>query len=299
VLRGYALQIFCPMRALFQFVVILLLTGMVTGDPSFRVLDQSVLEISWDSTRGKQYEVLSSTDLVNWSPLGPRQLGVDGLLTVEQDISGRDREFYRVEECPDFTLDLSRFNFGRIGSRWSYDVVVSGINGNDRYTWDSEIEGRAIFRGKEVIEWNFYRDQVWDQVIYILDDFTTGIYEVGGVAAGQGEQWNDPALPSLLAAFNPGEVITYDYQSSVLGSVADRITITPQSEPFTVPAGTFADVIRVEHRYNGLVEGGFAVTGVTTEWFVPDVGLIRHVGEVNLAGFVGTTEYTLRSYAVE
>ena len=298
-MRGSCCIIRYPMRAMFQFAVVLFLVGVATGDPSFRVRDQSVLEINWNSIRGKQYQVLSSSDLVNWSPLGARRLGVDGSLTVEHDISGRERGFYRVEECPDFALDLSQFNFGRTGSRWSYDVVISGISGNERYIWDSEIGGRTTFRGEEVVEWIFYRDRVWDQTIYILDDFSDGVYEVGGIAAGQGEQWNDPALPSLLRTFNPGEVTAYNYQSSVLGNVSDRITITPQSAALTVPAGTFNDVIMVEHRYNGVVEGGFAVTGLTTEWFVPGIGLIRHVGEINLAGFVGTTEYTLRSYELE
>ena len=87
-----------PMRALVPLSATLLLTGIVSGDPSFRALDQSTLEITWDSTRGNQYELLTSTDLVNWSPLGPRQLGVDGPLSVVQDISGSAKGFFRVAE---------------------------------------------------------------------------------------------------------------------------------------------------------------------------------------------------------
>lgn len=286
------------MRTLISLSAILLLTGTVTGNPAFRALDQSTLEIRWNSTRGNQYELLTSTDLVNWSPLGPRQLGVDGPLSVVQDISGNAKGFFRVAEYTEFELDLSRFNFGTVGSKWSYDVAEAGIGGTERYTWDSEIERRTVFRGEDVVEWNFYRDQAWDQTIYILDDFSTGIYEVGGVDAGQGEQWNDPALPSLLATFTPGVATPYNYQSGVLGNVTDRITIFPDLGPLTVPAGTFTGLIRVEHRYNGVVQGGFAVTGVTTEWFAPEVGLVRHVGEVTLAGFVATTEFSLRSYEV-
>ena len=47
------------MRTLISLSAILLLTGIVTGDPSFRALDQSTLEIKWDSVRGKQYELLN------------------------------------------------------------------------------------------------------------------------------------------------------------------------------------------------------------------------------------------------
>ncbi|MCH2064181.1 MAG: hypothetical protein MK194_10705 [Roseibacillus sp.] len=286
------------MRSLIPLSATLLLTGISGGDPSFRIFDQSFLEVSWDSSSNKQYELWVSSDLVNWVPAGPRQLGVDGRLSLVQDISGRDKAFFRVEEFGGFQLDLNRFNFGRVGSKWSYDVVEAGIGGTERYTWESEIEGRTVFRGKDVIEWNFYRDDIWDQTIYILDDFSSGIYEVGGVASGQGEQWNDPPLPSLFENFDPGVVIPHNYQSSVLGSVTDRITITPDTEPLTVPAGTFTGLLKVEHRYNGVVQGGFAVTGVTTEWFAPDVGMVKHEGEVTLAGFVATTEFALRSYEV-
>ena len=286
------------MRALIPLAATLLFAGIAGGDPSVRLLDQSLLEVSWDSSSGKQYELSASSDLVNWSPVAPRQLGLDGRLSVVRDISGKKKEFFRVEEFSEFRLDLNRFNFGREGSRWSYDVVEAGIGGTERYTWESEIEGRTVFRGKDVIEWNFYREGTWDQTIYILDDFSSGVYEVGGVAAGQGEQWNDPPLPSLFETFNPGAVTPYNYQSSVLGSVTDRITIIPDTEPLTVPAGTFTGLIKVEHRYNGVVQGGFAVTGVTTEWFAPDVGLVKHEGEVTLAGFVATTEFALRSYEV-
>ena len=111
------------MRTLISLSAILLLTGIVTGDPSFRALDQSTLEIKWDSVRGKQYELLTSTDLVNWSPLGPRQLGVDGPLSVVEDISGTAKRLFRIAEYAEFKLDLSRFKFGTVGSKWSYDVV--------------------------------------------------------------------------------------------------------------------------------------------------------------------------------
>lgn len=284
------------MKAAFALVTFFL-TGIVHGDPSVRVQDVDTIEVSWPSVCGKQYGLFFSPDLKTWSWIGGRHEGIDGSLSSTHEREGREQGFYRIEEFRNYVLDPARFEFGTEGNKWTYDVSRDSLLGVEFFVWETEIVGRRQFRGQDVIEWSFLRDGVWDQSIYLLDDFTNGIYEAGGDHATQGEQSNSPPLPSILQSFTPGVSASVRTTSTGFGEQNEEITITIEKDPLTVGAGTFTGLFKVVHEFTGTSQG-FPVSGVTTEWFAFDVGLVKHVGDLTLLGSVFNTTFELSSYEV-
>ncbi len=282
---------------------LLFVGGPAAGDPSFSFTGPATIQVCWPAECGKQYGLFCSPDLEHWGLLGDRIPGVDGVLTAEDDITGTPRKFYRVDVFADFILDLLRLKFGTVGNRWIYNVAKdSGLGlGVENFTWETEIEQRTVFNGENVIEWLFNRDGFWDQSIYLLDDFSTGIYEVGGVVPTEGSQAHTPPLPSLLGTFTPGETVAVDYTTvTTLGSksTSEDITITIEKDLLSVEAGSFAGLIKVTRESEGSLVG-IPTFGSITEWYALDVGLVKHVGEVIVLGTSATTTFELKSYDVE
>jgi hypothetical protein len=282
------------MKLVFILTVVSLM-GAALGNPRVSLRDATTIEVSWPTAWGKQYGLFYSPDLVNWSGLGGRRDGIGGRLSATQDRAGRAQGFYRIEEFNDYLVDPSRFMFGTVGNKWIYNVTKDDLFGVELFVWETEMVGRTIFNGENVIEWSFLRNGLWDQSIYLRDDFSAGIYEVGGAHSVQGAQTNSPPLPSFVAHFTPGESMAISTTSSVLGQQNEIFTITIEKDPLTVGAGTFTGLFKVVHDYTGTSQG-IAISGTTTEWFALEVGLVKHVGDLNVLGSVFTTTFELSSY---
>lgn len=284
------------MRSRILFAL-LLFGGPVFGEATFRLSGPTTLEVRWPGESGKQYGLFCSLDLENWTQITEAIPGIDGTMSAEDEISGAPRKFYRVEELGGSALDLARFKLGTIGNKWTYDVVSNSILGNEVYTWETQILQRTTFASQNVVEWEFKRGGVWDQSIYILDDFSTGIFEVGGENL-DGVQTNSPPSPSMFASFMPGVGVPTNYTSSEIGPVTQTTTITMESDPLTVGAGTFTDLIKVTHEYTAETLG-VQISGTTTEWFKLDIGLVKHIGVLDILGSTSTTTFTLASFDVD
>ena len=282
-------------------LILLLLVVPLSAEPSFTLPVPGTIRISWPAECGKQYAVSTSRDLENWTQLGKRLLGVDGVLTTDDGVGGGNVKFYRVETYEEFLLDLLRLKFSRVGNKWSYDVVEDGLFGQEVYVWDSRIFQRTTFGGHDVVEWRFTRagEVNWDRIIYILDDFTTGIFEVGGEAADGTVQTNIPPSPTLVSTFTPGTPFGVSYHNlNGLGDVTGSITITVDKGPVVVPAGSFTNLIRVTHEFSA--NPGLPLDGFLEEWFALDVGLVRHASVLDFgAGIQQTTTFSLRSFEVQ
>jgi hypothetical protein len=43
---------------------------------------------------------------------------------------------------------------------------------------------------------------------------------------------------------------------------------------------------------------GVQISGTTTEWFKLDIGLVKHIGVLDILGSISTTTFTLASFDV-
>lgn len=287
-------------KGVFTLLLFLLaLPGALIADPSVSRGEGDSVVISWSSHEGVEYALMASSDLQTWEQVGERWTGTGEVLTSAQPIGETATRFFRVEEYGAPGLKLERLGFGTEGNKWVYQVhSEGGLAGPEDYVLETEIVQRTQYAGKDVVEWSHSRDGLWDHSIYILDDFSEGVFEVGGDDAVEGTTVNMPAAPSLLSTFTAGEPVAVDYDSSTVGPVTGTLTITHEEDPFEVEAGTFSEVIKAVTDYEASLLG-FSVVGRITEWYALDVGMLKHIGNFTVAGFGLTSETVLELQSFE
>lgn len=297
----------------------------------------------------KQHRVYCTEDLslpiAQWELLGTWHVGDGTVLSTSDTTSGSDQKFYVVDESSVFTIDAGIAGYGTIGNSWTYqinDYLESGEDDNgdtviviDNYTAtylvDSLVEYPAS-SGQQTVKVRATRpdDAGWEQVLYILDDFSEGIFQVGGSNPASDDRFPGPftntsngstpsgasVAPLLLNTFTPGVALDWDYTNSNFGVIDN--TITHSLTTYTLPGGTESSTaIKVTSQHTASItieeQHGFFqielvidITSTVEDTYVPGVGLVGKVIDVNaIAEHPSYQEYsqyidvtvTLQSYS--
>lgn len=294
------------------------------------------LTLSWPSVNNKQHRVYCTEDLslpiAQWELLGTWHVGDGTVLSTSDTTSGSDQKFYAVDESSVFTIDAGIAGYGTIGNSWTYQINDHRESGEDdngdtvviidnyiaTYLVDSLVEYPAS-SGQQTVKVRATRadDAGWEQVLYILDDFSEGIFQVGGVNPASDDRFPGPftntpngntplgasVVPLLLNAFTPAVVQDWDYTNSNFGDIDNTIThslttytLPGETEPSTaikVTSQHTAGIIVVEQPGFFLINLPINITSTVEDTYVPGVGLVKKVIDVDaVAGDSRYEEYS-------
>lgn len=288
------------------------------------------LTLSWPSVNNKQHRVYSTEDLslpiAQWDELGTWMAGDGTVLSVSDSTSGSAQKFYVVDESSVFTIEAGVAGYGTIGNSWTYQIndhrvtgagAVTDDNYVATYLVDSLVEYPAS-SGQQTVKVRATRpdDAGWEQVLYILNDFSEGIFQVGGVNPNDDDRFPGPftnvtnastpsgasVAPLLLNTFTPDVVEDWDYTNSNYGPQDN--TITHSLTTYTLPGETEpSTAIKVSSQYTATILllsvtplGGnlpVNITSVVEDTYVPGVGLVKKVIDVNaVAGHPNYQDYS-------
>jgi len=295
------------------------------------------LTLSWPSVVDQQHQVYCtddlSTPLAQWEVLGDWQVGDGNVLSLVDAIGDDTQKFYIVDERSEFIIDTANFGYETVGNSWTYSISDSR-EGAD-YTATYTVMGTQEFltdSGQNVVRLEASRpdDGSWEQVLYILNDFSKGIFQVGGISPAN-EQFpgvftntanaSTPSgvsvEPLLLNAFTPGVEQDWDYNNSAFNDIDNAITheLTTISlpalgvDPVTAikVSSNYISVIEVVRSFIFFnVDVTVDVTSRTEDYYVAGVGLVKKVVDVDaepqdstynsFSEYIDVT-YTLDSYS--
>ncbi|WP_269524864.1 hypothetical protein [Coraliomargarita parva] len=260
------------------------------------------VSLSWQSVSDLQYRLYTTDDLSqpreNWEQVGNWWAGNGGSFTMNESAGGPFK-FYTLESRTEFLIDASSAGYSTVGNRWTYLVNDSRESGT--YTATYEVEGIQTAPpdgdDREVIRVRATRadDPDWEQLLYVLNDFSGGLYQVGGVSPptefGPTDYYNSDAAPLLLNQFVPGAEVDADYTSTFYGAVANTIRHEPTT--YLLPGATeLSQAIQVTSVFTARItvqkKVGFLtlnlavnITSTTVDIYVEGVGLVSKVVDVN------------------
>lgn len=303
-----------------------------------------MVTLSWPSVNNKQHRVYCTEDIslpiAQWDVLGTWHAGDGTVLSVSDSTSGSDQKFYVVDESSVFTIDAGIAGYGTIGNSWTYQIndhreTGAGVVTNDNYVATYLVESFVEYpasSGQQTVKVRATRadDAGWEQVLYILNDFSAGIFQVGGSNPASDDRFPGPftntpdvytpsgasVAPLLLNTFTPDVVLDWDYTNSNFGEIDN--TITHSLTTYTLPGETEpSTAIKVTSEYTAGItiqeQSGpiqiilpINITSVVEDTYVLGVGLVQKVIDVNaVAGHPSYQEYsqyidatvTLQSYS--
>ncbi|WP_146209360.1 hypothetical protein [Coraliomargarita sinensis] len=292
-------------------LALVLTTAIASALPSIEVASGNTT-LRWSSTADKQYQVYASDNLsrplLEWEEVGPWFAGNGSELSVQEAV--QSKRFFVVEERDSFAIDVAGAGYGTTGNSWTYQIIDSREN-DVPFTATYNVVGTENYEGDDAIKVVASSEDhpsvdPWEQTLYILNDFSAGLYQLGGVNPESGAETNYTAgpfqitsaakWPLLLNNFTPGVAVDADYTHSFYGAVDN--TITHRISSFTLPGDSEpSTAIEVTSVFTATVSVrvvfftyNYNVTSTTVDKYVDGVGLVSKVSDVIIEGVGGAQE---------
>ena len=235
--------------------------------------DENTLRFAWTSMTNRQYTLQQGRTIGAWEQVFRPVFGTGGGLAVTGDLRTVQGPYFRLRESSAFRWDTT--GLSTVGNRWTYRSLLNELGNVQTNDYNAVIARRSTRNGLPAVDLEArLLNNALLRITYIERDTSYGIFEIGAtntVPAGEG--MNNPSIPYLLNPFTPGETNAITGVNTLLGSFNFTLVTEMETRSVTVPAGTFAEVMRT-HSVVSTLESNPPIVLETTRWWVQGVGMI-------------------------
>lgn len=180
------------------------------------------------------------------------------------------------------------------GKYWRYTMTYQTMDGHFKGVYAVENLGQEKINGetvyvRQLLDGSYDYLQVNEKGIYLKSREKTIDFSTKHTEAGRyifqfplqiGNKWNEEIVTKALIKTGPPQKTEFH----IVAKIPVEVTIESMTDTIKVPAGTFTNCMRITMKGSDFVNAGNYV-GMTlvrlneTNWYAPDVGLVKSVRE--------------------